>query len=197
LSFQVKEESKKDWFDNEAASSGIPLMGFPASEALLKQMGEVVIEPGEYNDLYHHNSLEMLRSKQFGRQKTTKPDSGEDNSGCDSPKGPIPKRPPTISQGTVTTDMMVTLLLVNVADMTGVNNRLNVPRVLILAHDSSRFGQNAGQLLRLLSDTTDKRFNVHFDTSKYSHIQECKLIYQPINILQCPYPLMRLNCSPC
>jgi hypothetical protein len=126
-----------------------------------QRMGEIQEEEGEVLDLYH----EQLLAKKQKQSRNAPGESGESTPTknnqpmCDETLRRSPRS--HAEHGSV-----FIIVKLCITDLNGVDQRLDVPKVLILAHSQTEKGQTVTELQECLEDTSNERLAVQFDFCK-------------------------------
>lgn len=129
----------------------------------LLAMNANVEEPGEVEDLYH---LRLPPHKRPARAKVTTTNiettPTKTNSIIDGTMSP--RRSP---RGHSTISGLYIIIKFSINDLVGVDHRLDIPKILIMAHKDTSKGQLVSDLRRCLSDKTEDRLKLEFDLCMY------------------------------
>lgn len=137
----------------------------------LKAMGENVELPGEVQDLY--NEYPPQESKHSDATRKGSPLAAASLESTPTKTLVVgthmtPRRSPR-NHDQSDNDLQFVIVKLNVTDRSGLHTSIEVPRVLICAHEESTTGQTVLDLKRCLQDKGDRRFKMKFDLCKYLH----------------------------
>lgn len=151
----------------------VPIQGDYSEEDLdlveLREMAEDIEEPGEVTDLYHKYPPDLTPCTQTTTQKragirittgTTTKEMTPTKSADGVTTTSTPRRSPRLQEQQNT---VINIIKVNTKDLKGVDPRLDVPKVLVLAHRDTSSGQDVDDLRMMLQDLSDKRLKMQFD----------------------------------
>jgi hypothetical protein len=134
----------------------------------LRDMADDSEEPGEVSDLYHKyppdltpcspattkkRSSKKCSPSTAKEQTPTKSSVGETNNGT-------PRRSPRLHDQQ---NMLINVIKINAKDLKDVDHRLDVPKVLVLAHRDAPSGQDVDELRIMLQDLSSRRLKMQFD----------------------------------
>jgi hypothetical protein len=136
----------------------------------LKAMGEDIELPGEVQDLYHeyppveskHTEPDIKASAAGGADTLESTPTKSTAAGIQV----TPRRSPRNHEQR-DEDLQFLIVKLNVTDRSGLHTSIEVPRVLICAHEDSTTGQTVLSLKQCLQDRGDRRFRMKFDLCKY------------------------------
>jgi hypothetical protein len=129
----------------------------------LKLMGENVEEEGEVIDLYHEKPAGAKKKLSEPRNAAAQNGESTPTKANWSQPSPEQRRSPRCHEkhGSV-----FIILKLSITDLHGVDERLDIPKVLIFAHNQTEKGQTVGELRECLEDTSNDRLAAQFDLCK-------------------------------
>jgi hypothetical protein len=135
----------------------------------LKAMGEDIEMPGEVQDLYHEYPPQESKLSDSTRKESPLAATSLESTPTKSHHvvtHMTPRRSPR-NHDQSDSDLQFVIVKLNVTDRSGLHSSIEVPRVLICAHEESTTGQTILDLKRCLQDKGDRRFKMRFDLCKY------------------------------
>jgi hypothetical protein len=138
----------------------------------LLSMGEDIELPGEVEDLYHNPPFD--RKKQSNTKpanQQTSPSKVDNIESTPSKNGnegnqETPRRSPRLTDNGLNGGVLFNVIRMIVTDTTGIDSRIDVPKILVFSHRDTAVGQAVDDLKNLLQDTSDDRSKIQFDLCK-------------------------------
>jgi hypothetical protein len=134
-----------------------------------RKMADDIEEPGEVKDLYHKYPPDLTPCTTSTTQRragkrispvTTSTELTPTKSAVDVNTNLTPRRSPRLQEQQ---NHLVNIIKVNTKDLKDVDPRLDVPKVLVLAHRDATSGQDVDELKMMLQDLSDSRLRMQFD----------------------------------
>lgn len=131
----------------------------------LMEMGNDVELPGEVTDLYHTSppTLEMDVPNLEPQKTIPAAESTPQKKDIGQASQTTPRRSP---RGHSVKSLTFIVIKFSVTDLSGVDPRLDIPKVLILAQGETDTCQSVGELRQCLEDKSDNRLKHQFDLCK-------------------------------
>lgn len=138
----------------------------------LREMGENIELLGEVEDLYHKFPPQCAVQKTADKKAATASGSLESTpskqTGLHNSQV-TPRRSPR-NHSEKNSDLQFVVIKLHVTDRTDLHHSIEVPRVMIFAHEDSTTGQHVAGLKQCLQDRSDKRFKMKFHLCEYSTV---------------------------
>lgn len=128
-----------------------------------QRMSENVELPGEVVDRYHFRPF-IPTGKKLDKQQAA-PDQQNTPTKLTQPQASVRRSPRHHRDNEALSFVIIRLVL---TDLEGVDPRLDIPKLLILAHGEQEQCQSVQDLLECLTDQSDKRLKHQFDLCEWS-----------------------------
>lgn len=127
-----------------------------------------VEEPEEVEDLYHLRLPPHKRKPAPAKALTASIETTPTKNMSTAIDGTLsPRRSP---RGHSTVGGLYIIIKFSINDLVGVDHRLDIPKIMIMAHKDTKKGQTVKDLRQCLSDKTEDRLKLEFDLCMYFHV---------------------------
>lgn len=144
-------------------NAAIAITGVQLSYAELLEMGENAERPGEVMDLYHTRPPTFTKTNPKSKNKTTTPTTVETTPRKEDMASTSQTTPRRSPRGHSLECLLFIVIKFSITDLTGVDPRLDVPKILIFAHGKSPRCHSVVELRDCLQDKSNDRLRHQFD----------------------------------